>query len=270
MSELLYAIDVNSDWGTDRLASAIERHDPAHVILHSYHNYERASARAIMEQQPSVVQRQGKTVGYYVWAFQSYAPERTVRESVDRFRQSAGHDVPVGWVDCETYPGGSDPGPDVDWMHRAGAVFDELGIRKGIYTSPSWATERWGARTWELSDWLLWLADWGPPTVAALTSPYLPFYGWSELAAKQWAVRLPGDEEIDRDVILSGYTVPADAGGGQEPDKDAIIEGLRIALDDVVRDRMGARLDALQTDVDELRAALAEARRIRVQFLGEE
>lgn len=262
------------------MSGVVARHNPGHIISHCYHGFEAAQHRVTATAQIRSTQANGKTAGYYGWGFQAYSPEATVRESVDMFRQAAAHEVPVGWVDCETYDDGSfqDPGPNVDWLHRAGAVYDELGIRKGLYTSPEYARSRWGNRAHELSDWLLWLAHWDQN--AQLVSSYMPLYGWTTMAAKQWAVRIPGDEEIDRDVILEEFTVPQDAPQPEPGDEVARlreqVEGLRILADDVAWERMGTNLEAVEanlaaahTNLDALKATRAEMRRIREEFLGQ-
>lgn len=268
-----YAVDVHDAFGRD-LTGLILKHQPSHVILHTYTYFEHAIGASIFKDQVKSIQANGCTTGSYVWGFQAADPWQSVADQIDRFREAANHEIPVGFVDCEPYNDGkfSDPGPDVDWLLKAGQQYDAYGVRKGVYSSPSYINERWGQRARELVDagFLLWLADWGPPSVPALTSPYLPLYGWTTLAAKQWVVDFQG-ESLDRDVIDDQYTVPADvtAPGDGEPNKNEIIEGLRIALDDVATARLSDDIRALEDVLARLKATQAETRRIRVQFLGE-
>lgn len=262
---LVYALDLHSSWGPD-LTEVIRRHRPQHVVLHTYHGFEAARHAQTFRSQVESVKANGVTLGDYFWAFDGYDPVRSVHESTALFREAAGHDPPVVWADCETYDDGtySDAGPDVDWLHAAGRAIDALGLRKGLYTSPSYARERWGDRAYELADWLLWLATWDfKPT---LESPYLPLYGWTRAAGKQWAVRIPGDEEIDRDVFAEEFTVPL-AAPAPEP-SEARVAALEHALR-TIDDAVAVRLEAPRVTKKERLAVRAEVHRIRCQYLGD-
>ena len=262
---LVYALDVSSHQGTD-LGPLVERHKPGHVIIKAPCSFELGHLPQIFRQQVASMQRfPDVTLGMYGWAFQADEPEKMVRSSVELWAETVGHKPPVVWIDCETYGpdinGFSDDGPSVMWMRIAGEVLDRMGVRKGIYSAPLWINQRWGSNSYLLADWLLWLAHWdGNPQ---LSSSFMPLYDWHELAAKQWAVLLPGQEEIDRDVIRYEYTVAPKATDetSELTTLRSQVEGLRIALDDVVEWRMRPALTEMQ-------AALDEARRIRDQFLA--
>src|SRR4051812_37846579 len=99
MTEIVYAIDVNSAWGKD-LSGVIARHRPGHVVLHTYHGYEGREYAAIMRAQAASVAAAGRSIGMYAWAFRGYSPQRTITESVNLFHEATGHEPPVVWLDC--------------------------------------------------------------------------------------------------------------------------------------------------------------------------
>jgi hypothetical protein len=259
------SLDVHSAWGPDR-DGVIDRHQPEHIVLHTYHNFEAAQHAVTFRHQVASVQARGVSVGCYAWCFRGYDPIATVRETVDLFRDAAGHDPPVWWADLETYDDGSysDPGPDAVWLRAAFGECDRLGLRAGAYTAFWWLDGHFPggqAAFSEFSNRYLWIANWDRNP--ALESP-LPL-GFTTLHGKQWAVRLPPHEEIDRDVFLPEVTVPM-AGPVEPPappDQTAgLINALAYVCDDVLPK---AALSKLKRD---RKAALAEGTRVREQVLG--
>jgi hypothetical protein len=210
MANIVYALDVNSAWGKD-LSGVIATHKPTHIVLHTYHGYEAAGLPAFTIAQAASAQAAGVSVGMYAWAFLGYSPVKTVNDSVALFKNAAGHDPPVVWLDCEIYssPGQPDfdPGPDPAWLTAAFARCDELGLRAGVYTGQWWLDQYFPGGSpafMKFNDRYLWWANWDrDPELTGAKPP-----GWPTLHGKQWAVRLPPYQTIDRDVFIPEVTVP--------------------------------------------------------------
>lgn len=268
MSELVWAIDCSSHQPRN-LGPIIAEHRPEHVVVKLYLSAEsipkehsRAQVRSAWEH--------GATAGGYVWAYRSVDPTRTITEAIDLCNE-IGLVLPILWVDAETYNGSTfDPGPDAAWLRQAFATADSLSTPCGIYSGTWWIRGHFPggeAAFSEFKDRPLWLSIYdGTPD---LSVGYVP-QGFPGMAGKQW-----GSEPIDRNVFLPEVArLPAEPQPEPGPDNEVArlreqVEGLRIALDDVVQGRLRARVEVARTELIAAEADLNEALRIRTQFLGQ-
>jgi hypothetical protein len=275
-----YGIDVSSHQPAD-LTDIIREHKPEHVIVRVYLDHESpplshsaaqiASARAM-----------GCTVGGYIWAYQSVDPAVTIDRTIRACAQ-IGLVLPVCWIDCETYASRSgvilDEGPDAKWLRAALARAHEYEMPCGIYTASWWVKGHFpgGYDAYrEFAGLPQWLAEYDG---VANLDDFEPFSGITQISAKQWSV-WKGAYELDRTVIRDEFTIAA--GDPPESPKDdtaalkATVEGLRVALDDVAYERLNGNIRTLEILHEAQGEALKllketrdEARKIRVQFLGE-
>ncbi len=280
VSQIEYGIDVSSSQPRD-LTAIIAKHKPSHVIVKGYLTAENVSQDHTREQVRSA-QAAGCSVGMYAWCYRGVDPARTI-DDIIALCASIDLALPLLWLDCEIYE--DDPGPDAAWLRKALAKAAEYEMPCGIYTGGWWVKDYFPGSFnafEEFSHLPMWLSQYDQnPDIGVFTS----FSGIEKLAAKQWTTKLPGDTyELDRDVIWSDYTTTATTPQPTHGHSDAeIIEGLRIALDDVAYKRLGNNIeglritattaqdvaDALKADLMEMEATRAEIRRIRTQYLGE-
>lgn len=265
MSEILKAVDVSSHQSRD-LSEIIAEYQPDHIITKLYMPWESVPFDHTQAQVESARQH-GLSVGGYVWAYRSIDPIATIDAVIHRC-SLINLVLPILWIDCETYAGPPvDPGPDADWLTRAvNHAQNAYEMPCGIYTGRWWIRDHFpgGESTFSgFAPMPLWLAEYdGNPDIDDVDT--LP-QGWSQVAAKQYA-----GSPVDQNVIRSEYTRPLDAPPPPgEPNKDEIIEGLRIALDDIAYVRLGEDIAAMEAAITRMKATREEARRIREQFLGE-
>lgn len=202
-------IDVSSHQSRD-LRTLIGTHRPAHVVVKLYLPEESISQDHSRAQIASALAA-GCTVGGYVWCYRDENPRKTVRDAIGLAR-SAGAELPVLWLDCETYKVNGeirDPGPDAAWLREAVAESRALGIRPGIYTGGWWWRE-FMDNSREFAELPLWAAEYdGNPDVDDVTM----FGGWTRASGKQYAERLPSgdglDQNVFRDDVSGGAPTPA-------------------------------------------------------------
>jgi hypothetical protein len=189
------AIDVSSHQPRD-LRHLIREFRPAHVITKLYLP-EESIPQAHTRAQLDSAQAAGCTVGGYVWCYRSLDPAKTVRDAVGLAR-SCGVELPVLWLDCETYEGSTfDPGPDAAWLRAAVAQAERLGVRPGIYTGHWWVRDHFPGGAAAFADFNqlpLWLADYdGLPALNFRR----PFSGFTRLHGKQYSA-----DGLDLNVFL--------------------------------------------------------------------
>jgi hypothetical protein len=197
MPTLVRGIDVSSHQASD-LRTLIGQHRPAHVVVKLYLPVENVSGDYSRAQITSA-KAAGCTVGGYVWCYGSEDPRKTVRDAIGLAR-SAGVELPVLWLDCESYTVGGevrDPGPDAAWLRAAIDESRELGVKPGIYTGGWWWRERMN-NSREFADLPLWAADYNGN--ADIEDVRL-FGGWTHASAKQFAEKLPSGAGLDQDVF---------------------------------------------------------------------
>jgi hypothetical protein len=208
MPTLVRAIDVSSHQSTD-LRSLIGEHQPKHVIVKLYLPVESIPQEHTRAQIRSA-RAAGCSVGGYVWCYRDEDPRKTVRDAVALAR-SCGVELPVLWLDCETYTVNGevrDPGPDAPWLRAAVDECRALGVRPGIYTGGWWWREYMN-NSRAFADLPLWTAEYdGNTNIDDVTL----FGGWTRASGKQWATKLPGGGELDRNVfvddVCQGTTTP--------------------------------------------------------------
>lgn len=266
---ILKAMDVSSHQPRN-LTTLIRTHQPAHVIVKGYLPIE------IIDQDHSRAQVQsawenGCTAGMYVWCYRSASPTATI-DSIIELCASIGLVLPLLWLDCETYHGSSfDPGPNADWLAKAVHHAEtKYSMKCGIYTGVWWIDGHFPGGQGEFANFKrlpLWLSDYdNNPDINDVRPPM----GWDAVAAKQYT-----SDPIDLNVIRSEYTTiepepePEPDPGDELQQLKATVEGLRIALDDVVE--VGVRRDLLTAKhaIDAAIDKVDEAKRIRIQMLGE-
>jgi hypothetical protein len=143
----------------------------------------------------------GCSVGGYVWCYRSEDPTATVNSAID-LAVSAGVDLPILWLDCETYTVKGvvkDTGPDTAWLRQAVAACVNRGVRAGVY-SGSWWIEGWLKNYAEFTGLPLWSAQYNH--VDDLDSVIMPL-GWprESLAGHQYA-----SDVVDLSVFDSTFT----------------------------------------------------------------
>jgi hypothetical protein len=199
MPTLVRGIDVSSHQASD-LRTLIGQHRPSHVVVKLYLPVENVSGEHSRSQIASA-KAAGCTVGGYVWCYGSEDPRQTVRDAIALAR-SAGADLPVLWLDCESYKVGGevrDPGPDAAWLRAAIDESRKLGVKPGIYTGGWWWREFMND-SGEFSDLPLWAAEYDDSTdIEDVTL----FGGWTHASGKQFAERLPSGVGLDQNVFLT-------------------------------------------------------------------
>jgi hypothetical protein len=198
MPTLVHGIDVSSHQSSD-LRSLIGAHRPTHVVVKLYLPEESISQDHTRAQIASA-RAAGCTVGGYVWCYRELDPRKTVRDAIALAR-SAGAELPVLWLDCETYKVQGvvrDPGPNAAWLRAAVDESRALGVRPGIYTGRWWWRE-FMEDTREFADLPLWAAEYdGNTDIDDVTL----FGGWTRASGKQWAEKLPSGAGLDQNVFL--------------------------------------------------------------------
>lgn len=195
--ELVRAIDVSSHQPRD-LSGILAVHDVEHVVVRLYLPWEKPAQEHTRAQVESA-RALGKSVGGYVWAYAAADPLETVTEGL-RLARSCGLEVPVLWIDCETYTEDGnvvDRGPDAAWLRAAVGECVGRGVRPGIYTGAWWWRAYMGDTT-EFGEVPLWAAvyNW----VADLASVKL-FGGWREVVGHQYSANGIDLDVFRRDVV---------------------------------------------------------------------
>ncbi len=242
MTEYVQGIDVASYQSSD-LTQIIDAYQPGHVVVRLYIPGEYPKPSHSLAQIASARQN-GTTVGGYIWGYRTFSPEHSIAAAVDLCRQ-ANLLLPILWIDCETYGSPvTDPGPDAEWLRRAKASADLLGMKLGIYTGVWWADSYFpgGQDAFqEFADWPLWLADyraWSHPS--AVPKPrgfHDPLAGWQysgtgvdrDLFDKRWTVYTveqpePCGAELAK---VARVQAIADAKPYRPPSKRKLMEALR-------------------------------------------
>ena len=208
MPTFVRGIDVSSHQSRD-LKTLITTHRPAHVVVKLYLPVESIPKEHSLAQIASA-RAEGCTVGGYVWCYGEEDPRKTVRDAVGLAR-SAGVELPILWLDCETYKEDGvvvDAGPDAAWLREAIDECRTLGVKPGIYTGGWWWREHLD-NTREFADLPLWAAEYDDnPDVDDVTL----FGGWARASGKQYAEKLPSGGRLDQNVFRDKVT-----GGGSAP-----------------------------------------------------
>jgi hypothetical protein len=208
MPTFVRGIDVSSHQSRD-LNTLITAHRPAHVVVKLYLPVESIPKEHSLAQIASA-RAEGCTVGGYVWCYGEEDPRTTVRDTVGLAR-SAGVELPILWLDCETYKEDGvvvDAGPDAAWLREAIDECRKLGVKPGIYTGRWWWHEHLD-NTREFAELPLWAAEYDDnPDVDDVTL----FGGWTRASGKQYAEKLPSggrlDQNVFRDEVTRGGSAP--------------------------------------------------------------
>jgi len=202
MPTLVRGIDVSSHQASD-LGALIGEHTPKHIVVRLYLPDE-TPPQSHTTAQIASARAAGCTVGGYVWCYFEFDPRKTVRDAIALAR-SVNLNLPVLWLDCETYKnrdGSIDRGPDAPWLRAAIAECRALGVRPGIYTAGWWWRD-FMDNTTEFSDVPLWAADYNGTTDI---DDVRMFGGWTKASGKQWAEKLPSGAGLDQNVFLDDVT----------------------------------------------------------------
>jgi len=168
--DLVKAIDVSS-WQPLDLTDLIQIHKVDHVVVRMYLPIELPS-QGISRAQVSSTKANGRTVGAYMWAYDSEDPRFSIQDAMQLVRD-CGIAPKVLWIDCETYE--DRPGPDLEWIQTALNECKEEGIIGGIYTGLWWLTKY--LKDWsKLVETPLWIAQYD--NIPTLDSVILP-NGWN-------------------------------------------------------------------------------------------
>ena len=197
MPNFVRAIDVSNHQPRD-LSGLISQHQAKHVVVKLYLPEEIDEGVECARQQIASARAAGCTVSGYIWCYRSSDPRESVRNGIALAR-SAGLELPMLWLDCETYQDANefDPGPDAAWLRAAIDECRRQGVRPGIYTGFWWVRDHFPggeAAFAEFKDVPLWLADYD--NVAELNFNR-PFAGLTALHGKQYSA-----DGIDLDVFL--------------------------------------------------------------------
>jgi hypothetical protein len=246
------------------LTGLIQAHQPNHVIVKGYLEIE-SPPQDVTRAQVASARANGCSVGMYVWCYRSASPYTTIDDIV-ALCASVELALPLLWLDCETYEN-TDPGPDADWLAKAVEYAEtKYQMACGIYTGLWWIQGHFPGGEAEFANFARLPQWWSVYDNVADIDRFIRGAGVVELAAKQYTAT-----PVDLSVIRDEYTVyQGTVEPKPEPDttKDEVIEGLRIALDDVGYNLLGQDIATLETVLTSLKARHAEMRRIREQFLG--
>ncbi len=184
-------LDVSSFQPAD-LTNVIASSHAEFVLVKLYLPEERPPQETSLNQIASV-QRNGKRVGGYVWAYADLDAVKTVDDAID-LAVRGGVQLRTLWLDVETYEG--KPGPGMVWLRKAADRCRARGVQAGIYTG-KWYWDEYMKGVTGLADLPLWLAQYD--NVPDLNQVKL-FGGWTRAVGKQYRV-----DSIDHDVFLESF-----------------------------------------------------------------
>ncbi len=197
---IVHAIDV-SNYNGD-LADEFAAHPEAElVVVRIGLKCEPPSLRDIARAQVQQSVEAGKRVAFYVWGYRSYDPQSTRGEALDFMVSLPQPDMPMLWLDCETYTDRRgnvlDPGPDAVWIRAFLAGLTRVGIYTGRWWIEGYFPGGEGAFS-EFSDRRLWLAQYDDdPNLDTVILPQ----GFTSAAGKQYS----GDP-VDLNVFRREFT----------------------------------------------------------------
>lgn len=165
-----------------------------HVVVRL--STESEGRRQIAIRQLQILKNVGFSVSGYIWSYFWTQPLAHVQDALS-VADASGIDLSMIWFDCEDDDGANAITVPI-WLDAAVQAVQASGRRAGIYTGRYWWRDHAGDSQ-DFSSLPLWLASYD--NVPDLSTPLLPFAGWTELAGKQyWS--LPIDRDIfDRSVI---------------------------------------------------------------------
>lgn len=141
-------------------------------------------------------QAAGCVVGGYMWCYPDLDPHQSVIEAL-ALAERAGLNLPVLWLDLETYEGA--PGPNALWLRRAIAQCEANGVQAGFYTAKwYWDAYMPGFTEFGTADVPLWAAVYEDLPQGQDLDHWVPFGGWGHLTGKQWT-----STPVDRNVMLA-------------------------------------------------------------------
>lgn len=170
---------------------------PTHVIVRLYQDFcEGPSSAHSIAQIESALENHCSVAGY-VWIYRDIDGGQSVNAALD-VAQSIGVDIPILWLDCETYEGTV---PTISNLHAAVGAGQARGMQMGIYTSRSQWTE-WFGNSPDFAHLPLWDANY--PGYKPDNLDITPYGGWtSPAAARQWT-----SDPCDRNLVDAAVLYP--------------------------------------------------------------
>lgn len=166
--QLVLGMDVSSFQPRD-LTDLIQAHSVSHVVVKLYQTIENIPQSYSINQIHSA-QANNCTVGGYVWLYHGVNPRQQVQDAVE-LAEKSGIDLPLLWIDCETYEGEA---PTLEEVLEAVQMCHDLSISVGIYTGNWFVRDYWGGDIGALVDYPVWLADYNNQADLLTPSPYWP------------------------------------------------------------------------------------------------
>ena len=233
----LTAIDVSS-WQRTNCAQLIAKYNPDHVIVRAYLPWEKNGYQDISRAQVATARYLGKSVGIYSWPYEERTPWETLVETINLCNSCNPSVVaPIIWSDCENSVYGD--GPDANWLRGWRQAGIDLQTPVGLYVRVSWIDDYFDGGQdafMEFNDLPIWVADYDGIDDVDIFPHGLP-KGWTQAAAKQFAVTASPIGNCDRNVIRPEYTIY-----GHDP--------CAVLRDELVQ--MTAKLSEMQGRLDEI------------------